>query len=89
MRSRGTFRYGSLDRRTFLRGAVVVFVDDKIRILSVVKSAGDRELRPCSRGRGHYALDPSIANYPKPDVSVDVGDLLGYEPSTLVPALPR
>jgi hypothetical protein len=58
-----------------------VLVDDKIRILSAVKAAwGDRVTTIFPR-QGHYATDPGVAGYPKPDFSVDhIGELLAQTP---------
>ncbi len=55
-----------------------VLVDDKIRILSSIKSAwGDRVTTVFPR-QGHYALDAEqVAQYPAADISIErIGDLL-------------
>ena len=58
-----------------------VLVDDKIRILSQVKTAwGDRVTTVFPR-QGHYAADPDVSTYPKPDFTIEnIADLLAYNP---------
>ena len=58
-----------------------VLVDDKIRILSAIKSAwGDRVTTVFPR-QGHYALDSEqVARFPAADITVDrIGDVLSLE----------
>ena len=58
-----------------------VMVDDKLRILSAIKSAwGDRVTTVFVR-QGHYANDPQrVARYPAPDLTVErIGDLLRHD----------
>ena len=58
-----------------------VLVDDKIRILSAIKSAwGDRVTTVFPR-QGHYALDSEqVARYPAADITVDrIGDVLSLD----------
>ena len=58
-----------------------VLVDDKIRILSAIKSAwGDRVTTVFPR-QGHYALDSDqVARYPAADITVDrIGDVLSLD----------
>jgi polyphosphate glucokinase len=65
-----------------------VLVDDKVRILSAVKERWGSRVTTVFPRQGHYALDPGIAKYPTPDISVDrIGDLLAYEPSAFLPAV--
>lgn len=55
-----------------------VLVDDKVRILSAIKSAwGDRVTTVFPR-QGHYALDAEqVAHYPAADITIErIGDLL-------------
>jgi FMN phosphatase YigB (HAD superfamily) len=55
-----------------------VLVDDKVRILSAIKSAwGDRVTTVFPR-QGHYALDAEqVAQYPAADITIErIGDLL-------------
>jgi FMN phosphatase YigB (HAD superfamily) len=63
-----------------------VLVDDKLRILTVVKDSwGDRVTTVFPR-QGHYATDPQIlARYPAADISLDrIGDLLELDLEKLV-----
>jgi FMN phosphatase YigB (HAD superfamily) len=58
-----------------------VLVDDKVRILSAVKAAWGDRVTTVFPKQGHYAADAGVANYPKPDFSVDhIGDLLTHTP---------
>jgi hypothetical protein len=64
-----------------------VLIDDKLRILSAVKSIwGDRVITVFAR-QGHYANDPkAIAMYPPADLHVDrIGDLLTVDRAALAP----
>jgi FMN phosphatase YigB (HAD superfamily) len=58
-----------------------VLVDDKLKILTAVKSVwGDRVTTVFPR-QGHYATDPGIENYPPADVTIaHIADLLAYNP---------
>jgi FMN phosphatase YigB (HAD superfamily) len=64
-----------------------VLVDDKLRILSAVKSAWGQQVTTVFPKQGHYAHDPEVlAKYPAPDIAVDrIGDLLGYDLPALMP----
>jgi FMN phosphatase YigB (HAD superfamily) len=64
-----------------------VLVDDKLRILSAVKSAWAHRVTTVFPKQGHYALDPEVlAKYPAPDVAIErIGDLLGYDLEALLP----
>lgn len=58
-----------------------VLVDDKIRILSAIKSAwGDRVTTVFPR-QGHYALDAEqVAQYPAADITIErIGDVLSLD----------
>jgi FMN phosphatase YigB (HAD superfamily) len=59
-----------------------VMVDDKLRILTAMKSAWGGMLTTIFPRQGHYALDPKeIAAYPAADVTVErIGDLLDWQP---------
>jgi FMN phosphatase YigB (HAD superfamily) len=58
-----------------------VLVDDKIRILTAVKAIWGNRVTTVFPKQGHYAMDPGVAAYPKPDVTVDhIADLLALEP---------
>jgi polyphosphate glucokinase len=64
-----------------------VLVDDKVRILTAVKERWGSRVTTVFTRQGHYASDPGVDKYPKPDLSVArVGDLLEIDPGTLVPA---
>lgn len=54
-----------------------VFVDDKIRLLDAVKRAWGERLTTVFVRQGHYARDPDVSHYSKPDVTIDrIGDVL-------------
>ena len=57
-----------------------VLVDDKLRILSAVKTFWGPRVTTIFVRQGHYATDPEIlAKYPPPDISIErIGDLLQY-----------
>ncbi|HXS20009.1 MAG TPA: HAD family hydrolase [Steroidobacteraceae bacterium] len=59
-----------------------VMVDDKLRILTAMKSAWGTALTTVFPRQGHYALDPKeIAAFPAADVTVErIGDLLDWRP---------
>ncbi len=64
-----------------------VMVDDKLRILTAMKSVWGERVTTVFPGRqGHYARDPAaVAAYPPADIRIErIGDLLKYEPSTLL-----
>jgi FMN phosphatase YigB (HAD superfamily) len=55
-----------------------VMIDDKLRILTLMKQHWGDRLTTVFPRQGHYALDPGISAYPAPDVTVErIGDLLG------------
>jgi len=57
-----------------------VMVDDKIRILTAIKKAWGPRLTTVFPLQGHYAHDPDVAKYPKPDVTIQrIGELRGYD----------
>jgi FMN phosphatase YigB (HAD superfamily) len=58
-----------------------VMVDDKLRILSLMKKAWGDRLTTIFPRQGHYALDPkNIAAYPAADLSIEhIGDLAEYD----------
>jgi FMN phosphatase YigB (HAD superfamily) len=64
-----------------------VLVDDKLRILSAVKSAWGQKVTTVFPRQGHYALDPEVtAKYPAPDITIErIGDLLAYDLPALLP----
>ena len=57
-----------------------VMVDDKLRILTAMKSVWGRRVTTVFPRQGHYALDPeALAKYPAPDIAITrIGDLLGF-----------
>jgi FMN phosphatase YigB (HAD superfamily) len=63
-----------------------VMVDDKLRILAEMKKVLGNRLTTIFPRQGHYALDPHIIdNYPAADLTVErIGDLVDYDPSTLL-----
>ena len=57
-----------------------VFVDDKIRLLDAVKQVWGARLTTVFVRQGHYALDPDVSHYSKPDVTIDrIADLLRHD----------
>jgi FMN phosphatase YigB (HAD superfamily) len=62
-----------------------VMIDDKLSILSAMKSAWGAQLTTVFPRQGHYALDPkNIATYPAADITVEnIGDLLRQDFSAL------
>jgi len=58
-----------------------VLIDDKLRILDVVKRAWGAKVTTVFPKQGHYALDADIvAAYPKADVEIErIGELVGME----------
>jgi FMN phosphatase YigB (HAD superfamily) len=63
-----------------------VLVDDKLRILTAVKSAWGKRVTTVFPRQGHYALDPAeVAKYPPADVTVErIADLLHADRAALV-----
>jgi FMN phosphatase YigB (HAD superfamily) len=58
-----------------------VLVDDKVRILAAVKASWGTRVTTVFPKQGHYAADPDVAEYPKPDFSIDhIADLLAHNP---------
>jgi hypothetical protein len=58
-----------------------VMVDDKLRILTAMKSIWGERLTTVWPRQGHYALDPkAAATYPPPDITLErIGDLVNYD----------
>lgn len=58
-----------------------VMVDDKIRILHMMKQVWGERLRTVFVRQGHYALDAElVAQYPKADVTIEsIGDLANVD----------
>ena len=64
-----------------------VLVDDKVRILTAVKQVWGERLTTVFPRQGHYAHDPKVATYRRPDVTIErIGDLLEYDLPTLLRA---
>jgi hypothetical protein len=57
-----------------------VFIDDKVRLLTAFKKAwGERVTTVFPRQR-HYAHDPRVASYPRPDATVEhIADVLALD----------
>jgi FMN phosphatase YigB (HAD superfamily) len=57
-----------------------VMIDDKVRILSAMKSVWGARLTTVFPRQGHYALDArEVARYPEPDVTLErIGDLVTF-----------
>jgi hypothetical protein len=62
-----------------------VLIDDKLRILSAVKTTWDSRVTTVFPRQGHYALDPHVeVRFPPADVTINrIGDLLNHDLSTL------
>jgi len=63
-----------------------VLIDDKLRILSAVKSIWASRVTTVFPRQGHYAMDQqAVARCPPADVTITrIGDLLNYDLSTLL-----
>lgn len=57
-----------------------VMVDDKVRLLTAIKQHWDKRVTTVFPRQGHYALDEKlVAQYPKPDITLDrIGELKNY-----------
>ncbi|MBI1983154.1 MAG: HAD family hydrolase, partial [Acidobacteria bacterium] len=68
-----------------------VLVDDKVRILTAAKNIWGERLTTVFPRQGHYARDPQVAAFPRPDVTIErIGDLLNYNlPALLQAARPE
>ena len=62
-----------------------VLIDDKLRILSAVKTSWGSRVTTVFPRQGHYALDRQMpARFPPADVTIaGIGDLLNHDFSTL------
>ena len=58
-----------------------VMVDDKLRILAVMKKIWGDRLTTVWPRQGHYALDPqATVTYPSPDITLErIGNLINYD----------
>lgn len=64
-----------------------VLVDDKVRILTAVKKVWGGRLTTVFPRQGHYAHDPAVAAYPRPDITVErITELRGFDLAELVAA---
>jgi FMN phosphatase YigB (HAD superfamily) len=65
-----------------------VLVDDKVRILSAIKTAWRERVTTVFPRQGHYALDAKeVAKYPPPDITIErIGLMLQYELPQLIAA---
>lgn len=63
-----------------------VLVDDKLRILSAVKTIWGERVTTVFPKQGHYALDPQVlAAYPPADITLGcIGDLMSYDLDALL-----
>lgn len=57
-----------------------VMVDDKVRILAAIKKYWGERVTTVFPRQGHYALDAAqVAQYPKPDITIErIGELQNY-----------
>jgi len=61
-----------------------VMLDDKLRILTAMKAVWGERLTTVFVRQGHYATDPSIAQYPPADLTIDhIGDFQNIPLSTI------
>jgi FMN phosphatase YigB (HAD superfamily) len=65
-----------------------VLVDDKLRILTAIKTRWHSRVATVFPRQGHYARDPqALASFPPADVSIDhIGNLLNYDLRALLAA---
>ncbi len=63
-----------------------VLIDDKLRILSAVKTVWASRVTTVFPRQGYYAVDKQVlAPFPPADVTITrIGDLLNYDLSTLL-----
>jgi FMN phosphatase YigB (HAD superfamily) len=58
-----------------------VFVDDKIRLLTAIKNAWGARVTTVFPLQGHYAADPAVASFARPDLTIQrIGELVRYQP---------
>jgi len=64
-----------------------VLVDDKVRILAAVKQQWGERVTTVFPRQGHYATAPDVAQYPRPDLTIDrIGDFTSLDRETLLNA---
>ncbi len=57
-----------------------VMVDDKIRILTAIKKHWGSRVTTIFPRQGHYAHAPEVADFPRPDLTVErIGELADYD----------
>lgn len=68
-----------------------ILVDDKLRILTAVKSVWETRVTTVFPRQGHYAHDPkALTAYPPSDIAIEsIGDLLQYDLRSLLPSVPK
>jgi FMN phosphatase YigB (HAD superfamily) len=58
-----------------------VLVDDKIRLLTAIKNEWGARVTTIFPLQGHYAADPAVASYPRPDLTIQrISELVDYQP---------
>jgi hypothetical protein len=64
-----------------------VLVEDKLRLLTAVKTSWGSRVTTVFVRQGHYALDPkNLADFPAADISLDrIGDLLDHDRANFTP----
>jgi hypothetical protein len=74
------------DVQRFFPADHYVLIDDKLRILSAVKTAWGDGVTTVFPKQGHYARDPAeVSKYPHADIDLDkIGDLLRHELSSFL-----
>jgi FMN phosphatase YigB (HAD superfamily) len=66
-----------------------VMIDDKVRILTELKKIWGTRVTTVFPRQGHYALDPEVAKFPKPDITIEgIGELANFDLPTLLKAGP-
>ena len=65
-----------------------VLIDDKLRILTAVKTAWGRRVTTVFPRQGHYAVDPkNLSLYPPADITISrIGELVNYDLAALLGA---
>jgi hypothetical protein len=68
-----------------------VMMDNKLRILTVMKEIWEDRLTTVFPRQGHYALDSgNVATYPPADITIKhIGDLITYDPAAFIDASVR
>ena len=64
-----------------------ILVDDKVRILAEVKQSWGQRVTTVFPRQGHYAHDPAVTSYPRPDVTIErIRDLVDHDLPALLAA---